>query len=58
VEAAAARWVPVAVRVPPEVAAAAGRGAHAIDFIVERIEPTPTGKPRTLVERSTFVVPR
>ena len=58
VEAAAARWVPVALRVPPEVAAAAGRGSHPIDFIVERIEPAPAGKPHTLVERSTFVVPR
>ncbi len=58
VDPAAARWVPVAVRVPPEVAAAAGRGSHPIDFIVERIELAPADKSRTQVERSTFVVPR
>ncbi|WP_370873502.1 cytochrome c oxidase accessory protein CcoG [Hydrogenophaga sp.] len=58
VDPAAARWVPVAVRVPPAVAAAAGRGSHPIEFIVERIEQAAAGKPRTVVERSTFVVPR
>ena len=58
VDAAEARWVPLAVRVSPEAAAAAGRGAHAIEFTVERIEDSAADAPRTVVERSTFVVPR
>ncbi len=62
---AAARWVPVAVRVPPQVAAAAGAGSHAIQFVVqlaeERVgstgsaEPAPTA---TVIEKSTSMVPR
>jgi cytochrome c oxidase accessory protein FixG len=58
VDAAASRWVPLAARVPPEAAAAAGRGSHAIEFTVERIEDSAADAPRAVVERSTFVVPR
>ena len=65
---AAARWVPVAVRLPPEAAAAAGSGSHRIEFVIERVAAagstvaavegpaTPLG--RAVVEKSTFVVPR
>ncbi len=57
VAAAQARWVPVTVRVPPEVAAQAGAGAHRINFTIERIEGA--GDPsRSVVEKSTFMVPR
>jgi hypothetical protein len=58
VDPAQARWVPVAARVAPETAAAAGRGSHPIDFTVERIVDTPADSPRSVVEHSTFVVPR
>ncbi|HSQ73031.1 MAG TPA: FixG Ig-like domain-containing protein, partial [Rubrivivax sp.] len=58
VDPAEARWVPVAARVAPETAAAAGRGSHPIDFTVERIVDTPDDTARSVVERSTFVVPR
>ena len=58
VDPAATRWVPLAARVPPEAAAAAGRGSHAIEFTVERIEDSAAATPHAVVERSTFVVPR
>ena len=58
VDPAQARWVPVAARVAPEVAAAAGRGSHPIEFTVERLVDTPADAPKSLVEHSTFVVPR
>ncbi len=58
VDPAQARWVPVAARVAPEVAAAAGRGSHPIEFTVERLADTPADAPKSLVEHSTFVVPR
>jgi cytochrome c oxidase accessory protein FixG len=49
---AEARWVPVAVRIPPEAAAQAGAGSHAIRFDVEVAGEAP------LTEKSTFMVPR
>ncbi len=55
IEPAQARWVPVALRVPPEVAAQAGAGAHRITFTVERLGGEGT---RSLNEKSTFLVPR
>jgi len=58
VDPAQARWVPVAARVAPETAAAAGRGSHPIDFTVERLVDTPADSPHSVVEHSTFVVPR
>ena len=54
---AEARWVPLAVQVPPEVAAAAGAGAHVLTFNVERLAGTGQA-PAKVAERSTFVIPR
>ena len=58
VQPAQARWVPVALRVPPEVAQAAGPGAHVVRFQIERLAETGGLASHTLVEKSTFVVPR
>jgi cytochrome c oxidase accessory protein FixG len=56
---AQARWIPIAVRVPPQVAAAAGGGAHPIRFDVERLpDAAAADTAATLSEPSTFVVPR
>ncbi len=58
VEAAQARWFPVAVQVPYEAARAAGSGARPIQFRIERL---PSGSREAdvhVVEKSTFVVPR
>jgi cytochrome c oxidase accessory protein FixG len=63
-EPAAARWVAVAVRVPPQAAANAGPGSHRIEFTVDRVVPPAAGSDsavpigRPLVEKSTFIVPR
>jgi cytochrome c oxidase accessory protein FixG len=57
-EPAQARWVPIAVSVPPQVAQAAGPGAHRIDFVVERVASGDGDNARTQTEKSTFVVPR
>jgi len=54
---AEARWVTVSVRVPPEGAQAAGSGAHAIEFEVERRQ-TPVDGEMSVHEKSTFMVPR
>jgi cytochrome c oxidase accessory protein FixG len=57
---AAARWVTLTVRVPPEAAAAAGPGAHALR-VTAAIEPAPGDEgavPRAITETSTFIVPR
>jgi cytochrome c oxidase accessory protein FixG len=54
---AEARWVVLAVRVPPEVAAHAGGGAHALRFEVSLAAPD-GGAGHRIVEKSTFVVPR
>lgn len=51
---AEARWVTVAVRVPPQSALAAGPGAHPIRFQVTAMGHTHD----VVVEKSTFVVPR
>ncbi|HEY2978589.1 MAG TPA: cytochrome c oxidase accessory protein CcoG [Burkholderiaceae bacterium] len=53
-QSAQARWITVAVRVPPEQAQALGAGAHPIRF---EIVPLDAGA-RAVVEKSTFVVPR
>ena len=60
VQPAEARWVPVALRVPPEAAQAAGAGAHAVRFEVERLPEANANADasRTLTEKSTFMVPR
>ncbi len=54
---AEARWVVVALRVPPQTANAAQAGAHPIAFHIARLGLD--GAPgRELEEKSTFVVPR
>ena len=58
VDPAQARWVAVAVRVPPEAATQAGAGTHTIQFTVERVPGQPDEALRTVVEKSTFMVPR
>ncbi|MCP5286116.1 MAG: cytochrome c oxidase accessory protein CcoG [Burkholderiaceae bacterium] len=47
------KWVPVAVRVPPEIAAQAGPGAHKILIQVKLLDGD-----TTLDEKTTFMVPR
>jgi len=51
---AQARWVTLAVRVPPEAARALGAGAHPIRFEVV----AGSDAAAVVSERSTFVVPR
>jgi cytochrome c oxidase accessory protein FixG len=62
---AEARWLPLAVRVPPEVAAAAGSGSHPIAFEVLLIKDaagqqggSTAPSPVVALEKSTFIVPR
>ena len=55
---AQARWVPVALRVPPQGAASAGGGAHAVSFQIERLAEPGGATSHTLLEKSTFMVPR
>jgi cytochrome c oxidase accessory protein FixG len=55
---AEARWVVMAVRVPPEVAAEAGAGSHPIQFDVSAAPGAPGDNPHRVVEKSTFMVPR
>jgi len=52
-----ARWVSVAVQLPPEAAKAAGPGAHPMKFKIERMGEAAQPAPAVL-EKSTFVVPR
>jgi cytochrome c oxidase accessory protein FixG len=54
---AEARWVVVALRVPPEAAAAAGPGSHRVEFTIER-SAGGGDTPARIAERSTFLVPR
>ena len=55
---AEARWVPVAVRVPPEVAARESPGAHPLIVQVERLSETAAERAVTVSENTTFVLPR
>jgi IG-like fold at C-terminal of FixG, putative oxidoreductase len=55
---AEARWVVMAVRVPPEVAAEAGAGSHAIQFDVSAAAGAAGGNAYHVIEKSTFMVPR
>jgi cytochrome c oxidase accessory protein FixG len=57
VQAADSRWVTASVRVPPLTASQAGAGAHPIAFHIQR-EATGNEPSRSVVEKSTFVVPR
>ncbi|HRD95303.1 MAG TPA: cytochrome c oxidase accessory protein CcoG [Rubrivivax sp.] len=52
-----ARWVAVALRVPPEAAAEKGPGVHEIHFTVKRDAVGAEG-PLSVREKSTFVIPR
>jgi hypothetical protein len=52
---AEARWVTLAVQVPPQAAQAIGPGAHPIRF---RIEGVGASADKPVEEKSTFVVPR
>jgi aldehyde:ferredoxin oxidoreductase len=54
---AAARWVPVAVRIAPDAAARAGAGAHRVDFRITQLAAAGQAE-RQLDERSTFLIPR
>jgi len=54
---AEARWVAVALRVPPEAAEAAGTGAHAVEFEVS-LAPEAGADGHRVIEKSTFLVPR
>ncbi len=51
------RWVPLAVRVPPEVAQALGPGSHRLVFVVERVAADGDAA-AAVMQQSTFVVPR
>ncbi len=54
---AQARWVPLAVQVPADVAAQAGAGAHPIHFEIVRLAHD-GGTAVSVSEKSTFVIPR
>ena len=54
---AEARWIAVALRLPPEAAAEKGPGAHEIHFLVQ-LEATGAEPVRSLREKSTFMIPR
>jgi cytochrome c oxidase accessory protein FixG len=54
VQSAQARWITLAVRLPPQAAKAVGPGAHPIRF---EVTPQAEGA-RAVTEKSTFVVPR
>ena len=50
---AQSRWMPLALRIDPQAAVAAGAGVHPVRFTI-----TAVGSGQALVEKSTFVVPR
>jgi cytochrome c oxidase accessory protein FixG len=52
-----ARWLPLAVQIPPESATKMGPGAHEISFQIERrtLDASP---PSMVTEKSTFMIPR
>ena len=52
-----ARWVAVALRVPPEAAAEKGPGVHEIHFTVKR-DAVGAEAALSVREKSTFVIPR
>ncbi len=54
---AEARWVPISVRIPPEIAARMGTGAHQMTMVIEQIRQGDQAQ-IDLRERSTFMVPR
>lgn len=54
---AEARWVPISVRIPPEVAARMGSGAYPMTMVIEQLRQGDQAQ-IDLRERSTFMVPR
>ncbi len=54
---AEARWITLALRVPPETARRGPAGAHELHFTVERLATAAEGS-RNVREKSTFVLPR
>jgi cytochrome c oxidase accessory protein FixG len=56
-ESTESKWWPVAVQIPPDVAASIGSGAHKIEFEIRQL-PDPVSEGATVEEHSTFVVPR
>ena len=54
---AEARWVPISVRIPPEVAARMGSGAFPMTMVIEQLRQGDQAQ-IDLRERSTFMVPR
>jgi cytochrome c oxidase accessory protein FixG len=54
---AEARWLPLAVQVPPQAAARLGAGVHDIRFEIER-RAGDGHEASQVVEKSTFVIPR
>ena len=55
---AEARWVALAVKVPPEVATQMGSGSHPLTFEVQVLEGAAKVPEHRELERSTFLVPR
>jgi cytochrome c oxidase accessory protein FixG len=55
---AESRWVPIAVKLPPESAAALGSGTHPLRVRIQRLESEPGAAPREVLEKTTFMVPR
>jgi cytochrome c oxidase accessory protein FixG len=58
VDPAQARWVPIAVRIPPGAAQQLGPGAHGVQFRLQQVGAAADGASREVVEKSTFLVPR
>jgi len=59
VKPAEARWVTLAVRIPPESAQQAGSGAHELQLTIERAASDDGEHPAVpLTEKTTFIVPR
>jgi polyferredoxin len=54
---AEARWVPVSVQIPPEVAGNLGTGPHRVEMVVTR-EQGVGGAETSVREKTTFMVPR
>jgi hypothetical protein len=53
---AEARWLPVSVQIPRDVARLLGSGVHPVRFEVESVDAS--GDKSEVEEKSTFVVPR
>ncbi len=54
---AEARWLTLALRVPPQTVHSQKAGAHEIHFTIERLTHDDEAA-RTLREKSTFMIPR